>query len=75
MVLSKKRAKPKYISSVIGTSITACPNAISAPAHGDFRLLTRVTPNISPGIITPDNEITTTLNKIGSIKVLQVVSW
>jgi hypothetical protein len=67
MLLSKKWAKPKYISSIMGTSITACPSDNWTPAQGDFKLLTRVAPNISPGIITPDNEITTTLSKTGNI--------
>jgi hypothetical protein len=66
MLLSKKWAKPKYISSINGTSITACPSEIWAPAQGDLKLLANVTANIGPGIITPDNEITTTLNKTGS---------
>ncbi|GAH10314.1 unnamed protein product, partial [marine sediment metagenome] len=32
--------------------------------------LAMVTANTGPGIITPDNEIATTLNKNGSIKAL-----
>lgn len=47
--------------------MTACPSDIWVPAQGDLKLLASVTANMGPGIITPDNEITTTLSKTGNI--------
>jgi hypothetical protein len=66
-LFSKKWAKPKYISRIRGTSITACPSDIQIPDQGDRKLLASVTANIGPGIITPDNEMTTTLSRTGNI--------
>jgi hypothetical protein len=54
-----------------GTSTTACPSDTITPAHGDFRLLARVTVNIGPGIITPDNEVITTVPNAASTWLLK----
>jgi hypothetical protein len=67
ILFSKNWAKPKYISRIRGTSITACPSDIQAPAQGERKLLASVTANMGPGNITPVNEMATTLSKSGNI--------
>jgi hypothetical protein len=50
--------------------MTACPSDTIAPAHGDFILLVIVIVNIGPGAITPDNEVTITVQSADSIRLL-----
>jgi hypothetical protein len=52
--------------------MTACPSDTITPAQGDFRLLTRLTVNKGPGIITPDKEVMTTVPNAASIRLLQI---